>query len=93
MNSTQIPLTPTTLLIIGTLCVGAIILIFALPLVERFSLYFEAINLLAEGIGEYFNNPGLVRLGCLIAVLMIVGCCIITIVGAGTQNVSYLEQF
>lgn len=84
MNTTQIPLTPTTILIIGGLCVGVIILFLALPLLERFSLYLEAISLISEGLGEYFGNPGLVRLGCLVFVLMIVGCCIITIVGAGT---------
>ncbi len=84
LNTTQIPLTPTNILIIAGLCVGVIVLFMALPLLERFSLYFEAFSLLMEGIGEYINNPGLVRLGCLVIILMIVGCCIITIVGAGT---------
>ena len=54
-----------------------------MPFLTRFSRVLEALPLLIEGLGEYFGNPRLVWLGCLIIALTLVACCVLAVVGGG----------
>ncbi len=67
----------------GIVCLGLIILAVVVPLLARFSIWFEALTMAGEGLGEYLGHPRLVWLGCLVVALMLCGCCVLVIVLAG----------
>ena len=71
------------ILLAGLAVVGFVLLFVVLPLVGRVSLFLEAINLLAEPLGEYVGNPKVALLGCLVVALVIAACCVLVFVGAG----------
>ena len=73
----------TIILLGGAAVVGFILLFIVLPLLGRFSLMLEAINLLAEPLGEYFGNPRVALLGCLVFLLIVVACCVLVFIAAG----------
>jgi len=73
----------TVILIAGAAVIGFILLFVVLPLFGRFSLALEAINLLAEPLGEYVGNPKVALLGCLVVGLILCACCVLLFVGAG----------
>ena len=64
----------TSFLPILVLIVIAVILIFVvIPFFLRWTERIEAISLLVGAVGEYIGNPGLVWLGCGVAVLVCIG--------------------
>lgn len=67
----------------GIVCLGLIILVVVIPLITRFSIWFEALTLMGEGLGQYLGHPRLVWLACLVVALMICGCVVLAIVLAG----------
>ena len=76
---------PTNVLIFlaGLGIAAVIVAMVVFPLLGRLSLIIEAGSLLAEGLGEYFGNPRVVWIGCLVVLLTIGCCCCIVVVGAG----------
>jgi Na+/proline symporter len=79
-----LPINNTGLIFLaGAACLAALLFVVVLPLLTRFGPVLEALPLLIEGLGEYFGNPRLVWLGCLIIGLTLIGCCILTVVGGG----------
>lgn len=59
---------------------GLFLVVFVvLPLLFRASLVIEALSLLVEGLGSYFDNRLLVWAGCFAAVSLCGACCILTL--------------
>lgn len=81
----MIPTIPEPVLIVALLIGGAVlmlILIFTvLPFLAQMSLFVEASALMTEAIGDYFGNPRLINLACLVTVLILVSCCCLVIIG------------
>ncbi len=67
----------------GVACVGVLIITVAAPLLTQFAGLIEALNLLMEGLGEYFGSTRIVWLGCAVIILTVVGCCVVCVVGGG----------
>jgi hypothetical protein len=67
----------------GIVCLGLVVLLVAVPLLTRFSIWFEALTMVGEGLGQYLGHPRLVWLGCLVITLMCCGCVVLVIVLAG----------
>ncbi len=65
----------------GLICLAIVVVVVIVPFFTRFGATLEALSILLEGLGEYFGNPRIVWLGCLIVSLTIIGCCIIAIIG------------
>lgn len=75
--------TLVTLLVLGVVALVALLAIFfGLPALLYLGATVEAFSVLAEGIDEYFNRPGLARVCCITSFLMIAGCCLVVIVAA-----------
>ena len=71
------------LFLAGAACLAILLFAVVIPFLTRFSRVLEALPLLIEGLGEYFGNPRLVWLGCLIIGLTLIACCVLTVVGGG----------
>ncbi len=67
----------------GIACIVLVVVLVVVPILTRFTGALEALTLLVEGLGEYFGNPRLVWLGCVVAVLTLIGCCVVSVVGGG----------
>ena len=65
------------------LCVALVLVVFVVPIMLRFTTLLEAVTLIVEALGSYFNNPRVVWLGCLAFGLCVIGCCAITVIIAG----------
>lgn len=68
----------------GLFVLGLIVIFVVFPLLAQLGLFVEAGSLLLAAIGEYFGNPRLVFLGCLVGLLMCVGCCVIVVAVSGS---------
>jgi hypothetical protein len=93
---------------IAPFCVGGAFLLLlvgiGVPLLMRATFWVEAVTLLLEGLGSYFENRALVWAGFLLLVSLCFACCILTllvvfivggntispILGCGTNNPSFL---
>jgi hypothetical protein len=70
--------------LVGMACLGLVFIVVVLPFLGHFSIVLEALTLMLEGIGEYIGNPRLVWLACGVIFLMILGCCCVTVIVAGS---------
>jgi hypothetical protein len=68
----------------GFACIGGLLIFFVLPIIGRFSIGVEALSLLIAGIGEYFGNPRVIWLGCLVFLLVTAACCFIVVIIGGS---------
>jgi hypothetical protein len=71
-----------TIVVVGI--IGFVLLFVVLPFVGRLSLVVEALSLLSEPLGDLTGNPRILLLGCVVLVLTVAGCCIITFVVVGS---------
>jgi hypothetical protein len=72
------------LIILGAMAILGFVGIFVvLPMLAQFGLAAEAFALLTDGIGEYFGQPRVIWLGCLVFIMICAGCCLIVIVLGG----------
>lgn len=72
--------TSSLILLIVLLVLGLIAVFIVVPLITRLVMGVEIISLLTEALGDYFERPGLVRIGCGVIILMLVtGCCMLIV--------------
>jgi hypothetical protein len=69
--------------VVAMVCLAALFVTVVVPFMARFTLIFEAVTLVVEGLGSYFGNSRIIWLGCLFVGLSLIGCCVITVVIAG----------
>ena len=82
MSSSSIDLR-ALIVLVSLVCLGAIVVLVVVPLLLRFTTWFEALALLLEGVGEFAGHSRLVWLGCVAVVLGIMGCCVVALVVSG----------
>lgn len=59
--------------------VGLVVIFLATPVILQMGTTLEGLALLGEAIDEFFNRPGLFRIGCLFVFLSF-GCCCVLII-------------
>ncbi len=69
-----------TLLILGALaCVGLLFIIFGLRFFGRLGEFLEAGSVFMEGLTEYFGQPRLPALCCMMGAITLLGCCVLLV--------------
>jgi len=63
----------------GAACVGAIFIFFVLPAVMKVTSFLEAVIVLSDAIGSYFNNRAAGALACVVILISVAGCCVISL--------------